>query len=213
MHTLAGVLTPRRIAWLGAAALSFGVHLWWLKAPAVALPGVSTATAPQASAAGAAQPVLLRSAGSREPQPPQGPARTRGAADAAPAPEAPAARAPHDPAARQGPFDEHHFLPRNALSVVPHALTPVLLTTPPSAPDGRYSAELTLFIDETGQVRRVRVDTAGLLPELEDQARQAFVTTRFQPGEVDGRPVRARLRVAVEFEALGPARAAGVPAP
>ena len=45
------------------------------------------------------------------------------------------------------------------------------------------------------------------------QARQAFMTTRFKPGEVNGQPVRARLRVAVEFEALAAARSAGVPAP
>ena len=218
MHTPAGVLTPRRIAWLGAAALSFGAHLWWLNAlaVAVAVPVVVTTTAPRTSAAGVTQPVLLRSARGHEPQPPKSRESTHDAdvaAAAAPTPATTPAQAPHDPAARQGPFDEHHFLPRSALSVVPHALTPVLLTTPPSAPNGRYSAELTLFIDETGQVRRVRVDSAGLLPDLEAQARQAFMTTRFQPGEVDGRPVRARLRVAVEFEALGPARAAGVPMP
>lgn len=112
-----------------------------------------------------------------------------------------------------GPVDERPFLPRSALSVVPSALAPVLLTTPPGVPEGRYAAELTLYIDEAGQVQRVRVDSAGLLPELEAQARQAFMTTRFKPGEVNGQPVRARLRVAVEFEALAAARSAGVPAP
>lgn len=212
MHPSAGGLTPRRAAWLGAAALSFAGHLWWLDTPAASLSAV--AASPPASAARPAQPVLLRSAASLEAQPLQRPEPTHDDAIAAKeAPEATPARAPDNPAARQGDHDDNPFLPRSALSVVPRAQTPVLLTTPPNVPDGRYSAELTLFIDEAGQVRRVRIDTAGLLPALEAQARQAFMTTRFQPGEVDGQRVRARLRVAVEFEAQGPARATGVPAP
>lgn len=112
-----------------------------------------------------------------------------------------------------GQVDERFFLPRSALSVAPSPLAPVLLTTPLGVPEGRYAAELTLYIDEFGQVQRVRTDSAGLLPELEAQARQAFMTTRFKPGEVNGQPVRARLRVAVEFEAQAAARSAGVPAP
>lgn len=211
MHTPAGVPTPRRIAWLGAAALSLGAHLWWLNAPAVAVPAAVTA-APRASAAGPTQPVLLRIARGHERTPPQS-AEQIHEADVAATPKTIPAPPPQDPATRHNDVEELPFLPRSALSVVPRAQTPVLLATPPNMPNGHYSAELTLFIDEAGLVRRVRIDTAGLLPDLEAQARQAFMTTRFQPGEVDGRPVRARLRVAVEFEALGPARAAGVPMP
>lgn len=111
------------------------------------------------------------------------------------------------------PLAGSEYLARRDLSVAPSPRRPVWLNTPATVPDGHYTAELTLFIDETGQVRRVRVDSAGLLPDLEAQARQAFMTTPFNPGEVDGQPVRSRLRVAVAFEARSAARAAGVPTP
>jgi hypothetical protein len=61
---------------------------------------------------------------------------------------------------------------------------------------------LTLFIDEQGVVRRVRIDEAddtGLPPLLEDTARQTFLQSAFTPGEVEGRPVRSQLRIEVEF--------------
>lgn len=101
---------------------------------------------------------------------------------------------------------EEEYLPRSALSLAPEALGEVLLAYPPEAPPGRYGGVLTLFIDADGQVRRVRREAARagepeLPPAFEEAARQAFLAARFRPGERDGRPVKARIRIAVEFEA------------
>lgn len=95
------------------------------------------------------------------------------------------------------------YLPRSALSAAPQVLGAVMLEYPPQAPPGRWQGELTLFIDETGQVRRVRVDSgeAQLPAPFQEAARQAFLGARFTPGEVSGRAVRSRIRIAVDFEA------------
>lgn len=121
---------------------------------------------------------------------------------------APAASSPHQtPAltgpALAGPDDGAEYLPRSALSVVPQPLGEVLLTYPPGAPPGRHRGELTLFIDEQGSVQRVRIDSgeAELPAVFQAAARQAFLAARFTPGELQGRAVKARMRIAVEFEA------------
>ncbi len=69
-------------------------------------------------------------------------------------------------------------------------------------PGRRVSAELTLFIDADGTVRRLRVDRGDLPIWLEDAVRQSFLQARFQPGERDGQAVRAQMRIEVEFESM-----------
>jgi hypothetical protein len=100
------------------------------------------------------------------------------------------------------PDDEALFLVRSQLDRAPYATDPIDLPYPEAAPLGHYQAVMTLFVDESGRVRRVRLDADGLLPPLlEDAARQAFLQARFEPGRKDGSAVRSRLRVAVEFGA------------
>lgn len=124
-----------------------------------------------------------------------------------PAPETPAGMPPApqpqadtaaNPSANADPDDL--YLPRSALSRAPAALQPVELPYPEAAPLGQYRAVLTLFIDPQGRVRRVRA-APGLPAVLEEAARQAFMAASFSPGEVDGRAVRAQMRVEVEFSA------------
>ncbi len=105
-----------------------------------------------------------------------------------------------------GPDAGAEYLPRSALSVVPLPLGEVLLAYPPGAPPGRHRGELTLFIDEQGSVQRVRIDSGeGELPAVfQEAARQAFLAARFSPGEWQGRAAKARIRIAVEFEAAEP---------
>ena len=94
------------------------------------------------------------------------------------------------------------FLAPEQLDRRARASASIDLPWPELAPHGRFRAVMTLFIDETGQVRRVRLepDEGGTLPPvLEDSARQAFLSGRFEPGELGGRAVRSRLRVEVEF--------------
>ncbi|MFM2341374.1 MAG: hypothetical protein RLZZ592_1027 [Pseudomonadota bacterium] len=124
------------------------------------------------------------------------------AVDPVPAPP-PAPRADAMPATTEPPGDDLYLDP-GLLDQRARATGPIALIYPDLAPPGAFRAELTLFIDEDGWVRRVRIepDRAGssALPAvLEDSARQSFLGSRFTPGEIAGRAVRSRLRVEVEF--------------
>lgn len=101
----------------------------------------------------------------------------------------------------EGLADPDLYLPRSALTQGASAIGTIRIDYPPEAPAGQYSAELTLFIDDAGTVRRVRIDRSDAPPELQDAALQAFQSARFLPGELYGRPVRSRMRVEVEFSA------------
>lgn len=97
---------------------------------------------------------------------------------------------------------ENDYLPRSRLTRGPVPQQSIDLFYPETAPAGRFRAVLTLFIDEQGVVQRVRFDEAddsGLPPVLEDAARQTFLHSSFAPGEIDGRPIRSRLRIEVEY--------------
>lgn len=96
--------------------------------------------------------------------------------------------------------DDDYF-PRAMLTVVPTPMEPVLIAYPVIEQDsGRHSSELTLFIDETGRVARVRVDGNELPPAMEEAARNAFINARFRSGELDGRAVKSRIRIEVVFD-------------
>jgi hypothetical protein len=98
------------------------------------------------------------------------------------------------------------FVARSLLSVPPTPLAPLVIDYPPF--DGemlRYVGELTLFIDETGAVVRVRAEGTSLPPRLEEAARSAFLSIRFRPGELmDHGAVKSRIRVEVVFEGGAP---------
>lgn len=95
--------------------------------------------------------------------------------------------------------DSASYLPRRWLTRKPEPQAEVRIDYPPGTPLGEFSAELLLFIDETGHVQRVRSRSATLPPGLEAAARQAFYAVQFRPGEVDGRPVRSLYPVQVNF--------------
>lgn len=96
------------------------------------------------------------------------------------------------------------YLPRDQLTRGPVPQQSIDLVYPDLAPVGQFRTVLTLFIDDQGVVRRVRFDEAdetGLPPVLEEAARQAFLRSSFTPGELDGRPIRSRLRIEVAYTA------------
>lgn len=97
----------------------------------------------------------------------------------------------------------NQYWPRSALSVGPEPVAPVVLEFPAQAGMvGRYVTVLSVFIDEAGGVRRVRVDGPVLPVELDAVARQAFARARFAPGQINGRNVRSQIRVEVVFDSL-----------
>lgn len=101
-----------------------------------------------------------------------------------------------------GALADADFFSRDALDVSPWPAAPVLIEFP-SVPgiSGTRTGILSLFIDETGKVVRVRVETQAFPPEMQEAARSAFMDAIFTPGLVDGLPVRSKIRVEVTFEA------------
>lgn len=97
------------------------------------------------------------------------------------------------------------YLPRSALTVPPVARSAIVVPYPVFEADtGHYAARLSLFIDETGSVRRVEIETEDLPEPLKIAVRDVFMSAEFQPGELDGRAVRSRLRVEVSFDGPAP---------
>jgi hypothetical protein len=83
-------------------------------------------------------------------------------------------------------------------------MAPITIDYPPIDDDnGRYVSELTLFLDESGNVVRARVDGPRLPFALEEAARSAFLAARFAPGWLVGETVKSRIRVEVVFERTG----------
>lgn len=99
-----------------------------------------------------------------------------------------------------GDRDDDYFS-RAMLSLAPSPIDTVLIDYPAIENDsGHHVSELTLFIDETGRVARVRVDGATLPPALAEAARRAFGDAKFRPGEAEGRPVKSQIRIEVVFD-------------
>lgn len=93
------------------------------------------------------------------------------------------------------------YVPRELLTTVPEPTKPLGIPYPITGPaEGRFTTVLALFIDESGAVRRVRLDGPLLPPALDAAARDAFLRARWQPGQVDGRLVKSLIRVEVVFE-------------
>ena len=104
------------------------------------------------------------------------------------------------------PDDDSTYLAPDQLDRRAHAVAAIDLPYPDLAPPGHFRAALTLFIEHDGRVSRVRLEPdphapggGALPPVLEDSARQAFLASLFEPGELGGRAVRSRLRIEVEF--------------
>jgi hypothetical protein len=211
-----------------AAAVTVGLHLGVLGVwpGAEQMRGASTRTSTSSAStpswqvrtlkAGADRPAPAHDLPGTTPKP--GDASSTAAPTPSPAadPLAPAARrAPAIVADPPGDGGDEEYLPRRRLTRPPQAAQ-LLIPYPEQAPLGHWEVRLTLFIDQQGQVRRVR--PAGLLKtddpdselpaELLDAAVQTFLSTRYTPGELRGRAVKSRIDVAVAFSADAPPRSA-----
>jgi hypothetical protein len=97
------------------------------------------------------------------------------------------------------------YVPRKLLTTAPKPSAPVVIDYP--AFDGesdQYTALFDLFIDDLGGVVRVVTATPELPGILSNAVREAFLAARFSPGEVDGHPVRSRMRIEVTFDSRRP---------
>ncbi len=164
-----------------------------------------------------APPVALRLLGaSPAPARSPGPSASEDRPAATPEPVVTRLEAPADPAvpvvsgAQLAGLARLDYVPRELLSRPPRPVSDIGIPSPDTGSvEFDLSVELTLFIDETGAVQRVRIEDPGLAPTLEQAAAAVFQAARFTPGEMDGVAVRSMVRVAVRFEA---ARVAPLPA-
>jgi hypothetical protein len=129
-----------------------------------------------------------------QPLPPPGAGQPQAAVEPMPSPGA------------TEPDDDSTYLAPDQLDRRAQAVAAIDLPYPDLAPPGHFRAALTLFIEHDGRVSRVRLEPdphapggGALPPVLEDSARQAFLASLFEPGELGGRAVRSRLRIEVEF--------------
>lgn len=97
-------------------------------------------------------------------------------------------------------FNVSDYIPRVYLSVGPEPLTAVEVR-PPVDLSGKFAVtiELSLFIDEFGKVQKLRPETPDVAPPFVEAAMRAFEGVAFKPGQLDGKPVRSLIRVAVDF--------------
>lgn len=166
-------------------------------APSPALTAV--APAPEPAQPLTAPPPAPQPAEAQTPLPRIEAAAGRGAEPVAPEVVA-AAPAP----AASAPAVEAPYLPRGELTVTPKLLAPVDVPFPEELTGVvDLKVRVSLFIDEDGTVRRIRVDTPGVHPSIEKAVREAFSPARFSPGQLQATPVRSQIRLEVEFAAKG----------
>ena len=104
-------------------------------------------------------------------------------------------------------LDADRYHARRELSRPPKALTPIDIVFPPGVPTpGRHAAVLAVYIDEFGNVRKVRTEGEALPQAFEDAARNAFLSAKFRAGELGGQAVKAYIHVEVVFDEMPEAR-------
>ncbi|WP_162910169.1 hypothetical protein [Azohydromonas sediminis] len=174
------------------------VRLRVLPVPPAAAEAVAQAAVPVAPTAATEVPSQSADA---EPTPRVAPRAPEAAGfDAAASPSGGAG--PADGAGLAAAADELNlYVPRPLLTEPPRPQGDVVLGYPSAGPAfGRFTGVIALYIDEHGIVRHVRAEDDALPPALLQAARDAFTNLRFEPGRLDERVVRSRIRVEVLFE-------------
>lgn len=94
--------------------------------------------------------------------------------------------------------------PAKDLDVYPQALTRITPEYPQAARDAQVAGSVTLLvsIDEAGRVIGISVMDAAPEGVFEQAAQQALENTAFYPAQKDGRTVRSRILIKVEFDPL-----------
>ena len=94
-------------------------------------------------------------------------------------------------------------MPRPLLTEPPTLLVPIVIGEPSSTsqatPLGLRKGILAIYIDGDGRVQAVVGEDPVLPDEYERAAREAFLSARYTPGRINGKAVRSRVRVEVQF--------------
>ena len=97
--------------------------------------------------------------------------------------------------------DPVHY-PAKELDIYPQALLPITPGYPETARDAHAAGSVTLLvlIDEVGRVVGTSVMDATPDGVFEEAAQRALANAAFYPAQKDGRPVRSRILIKVEFD-------------
>lgn len=99
-------------------------------------------------------------------------------------------------------FYQSPYLPSNALTVPPHAITAINNlennTTLPIIASGKVT--LKLWIDQNGSVTTSEVESTNMPEQFSKAAASAFHKVIFSPGEINGQRVGSIIRVEVDYE-------------
>lgn len=205
---------------LAAVWISVGLHAALIALVQVAPPGEGTgawvieARLVPGHPAGPSAPVSETSALSPMPDaegplPAEPPAPPEEQAQSDPAPaasprEAPpaAAAAPPPPGPALASAVDLTYYSARELDVQPRALREIDFAYPEAADRGRISGtvRLQVQVEADGRVSDVSVASATPPDLFEASAVQGLRDTRFAPGQRNGRPVRARLLIEVEYD-------------
>ena len=92
--------------------------------------------------------------------------------------------------------------PAKDLDIYPQAFRPITPLYPETARDAQIAGSVTLLvlIDEVGRVIGTSVMDAVPDGVFEEAAQQALANAAFYPARKDGRPVRSRILIKVEFD-------------
>ena len=108
------------------------------------------------------------------------------------------------------PSDDDEYVDPRRLTVRPSPIGDIVLPELPASDlKAALKAVMTLFIDDTGRVVRIRVESSNLPADAEFAVQQVFMQAPFRPGIIDGRAVKSRMRIEVGFDAA--ASSAGAP--
>lgn len=98
-------------------------------------------------------------------------------------------------------IDENDYLPISRVTLRPVPVTRIAVPYPPGARGGASTdAKVVLFIDEDGSVAKVALAKDQAATPFAISAKATFARVRYRPAQLDGKPVKVRVVVAVTFE-------------
>lgn len=200
-----GRLNAARARLATALAASTFLHLWFAGGAAVETPGpqqtpgerltvrLEQAAAPATLELRAEDELTLRDPPGRDFAARQNARRRE---RISPAPE----QDWHGTPREKSPVDATYY-PAQELDVYPMPLARLGFEHPEGAARDHVSGKalLMLLIDEAGNVDEVSVVTAEPSGYFEDAARQAFKSVRFSPARKEGRAVKSRVLINIDF--------------
>jgi hypothetical protein len=99
-------------------------------------------------------------------------------------------------------FDRDGYLPGDKLDVRPSPEQPIIIgmDDPQGISKDRGEVILMLFVGKEGAVDHVDIDSSDVPPDIAESLAAIFGAAKFRPGVKDDQPVKARMKILVNFE-------------